>query len=391
MTIHEHFINNGIAAHNKLKLLVFHPYLAPYRMDFFNALAKLFDLKIIFMYENLPEQKFNQDCLREKLNCNYSYLLSGVNINRRQLRLGVYKEINLFHPDVIVCHEFGPTTTMVSMLKMLNPAKKIKLLVTTDDSLDICSKVSFIRSVFRYFNLKYIDCLITVNNKVAGWYKTNYPKLKIIGTCPIIQSEDVFRSNLSKAIPFAKSYVLNNNLQGKKIVLCVSRLAAVKGIDRTLKAFYNVLKEHKDTIMVVVGEGDERNELFRIIKELNLDNNVKFVGRYEGTELLGWYLLGHVFVLASHYEPFGAVVNEALLSGIPVVCSSKAGAASLIEEGKNGGLVDPLDVAIMSSLIKRLIKNVEPIDINSLCVRDSLMPFNFKLAIDEFESVVVDM
>ena len=69
--------------------------------------------------------------------------------------------------------------------------------------------------------------------------------------------------------------------------------------------------------------------------ELGIDANVRFVGRYEGEELTAWYRVSQVFALASHIERFGAVVNEALISGLPAVVSNNVGARILIDEGIN--------------------------------------------------------
>ena len=73
-----------------------------------------------------------------------------------------------------------------------------------------------------------------------------------------------------------------------------------------------------------------------------IDNErVLCVGKKEGRDLYACYNVGQMFVLPSYYERFGAVVNEALLAGCYTLCSSVAGAACLIEPGKNGDIFDP--------------------------------------------------
>ena len=66
-------------------------------------------------------------------------------------------------------------------------------------------------------------------------------------------------------------------------------------------------------------------------------------GRYEGVALYGWYLCASGFVLPSTYEPFGAVVNEALIFGNKVFCSKYAGASYLIQSDNCGIVFDPLN------------------------------------------------
>jgi glycosyltransferase involved in cell wall biosynthesis len=58
-------------------------------------------------------------------------------------------------------------------------------------------------------------------------------------------------------------------------------------------------------------------------------------GRYEPKELLAWYHCASGFILPSYYEPFGAVINEALIFGLPVFCSQFAGASFLLNSGED--------------------------------------------------------
>ena len=60
------------------KLLIIHPALAPYRVDEFNALSKLFDLEVVFIFENVWNHRFDQDKLLSQLQFKVSFLLKGL-------------------------------------------------------------------------------------------------------------------------------------------------------------------------------------------------------------------------------------------------------------------------------------------------------------------------
>ena len=60
-------------------------------------------------------------------------------------------------------------------------------------------------------------------------------------------------------------------------------------------------------------------------------------------------------------ERFGAVVNEALLAGMPVLCSNRAGAEDLIEPGVNGELIDPLDIPELSLKLEQTLARLPPV------------------------------
>jgi glycosyltransferase involved in cell wall biosynthesis len=81
----------------------------------------------------------------------------------------------------------------------------------------------------------------------------------------------------------------------------------------------------------------------------------------EGSELYAWFNCGTLFVLASEFEPWGAVVNEVLVAGLPVVCSDKAGAKELIEPGINGEVINPNEPKVLSLAIQNWLKQCPPI------------------------------
>ena len=105
-----------------------------------------------------------------------------------------------------------------------------------------------------------------------------------------------------------------------------------------------------------------RYALFQIIVNFIL-TIVKFIGGFISTSSAlisdGVDSLGDVFVLPSKYEPFGAVVNEALLAGCYVLCSLAAGASCLIEDGVNGNVFSPDSLQELVSLLKRSLDNVK--------------------------------
>lgn len=94
--------------------------------------------------------------------------------------------------------------------------------------------------------------------------------------------------------------------------------------------------------------------------------------------MIAWYNIGHLFVLPSIYEPFGAVVNEALAAGCFVLCSVYAGSSTLINEN-NGILFRPDVPGELSEGLSKLFLKIGKFKTNSLVdVKPNLMPFSFK-------------
>ncbi len=373
----------------KKRLLIFHPALAPYRVDFFNELSKFFDLKIVFLRENTVNQQFDQEILCSRLACEFSYLTSGINFFGRQIRWGVGKVISQFQPDVVVSHEFSPVSLLVCLQKKMFPGRnRWRQLIWTADNFFMCEKCSFLRRAARKVLLGTVDGMVVYTVTARDWYASYGVMKERIGICPNIQKENVLEMAFQRALPLAKKYIQDYNLAGKRITLFVGRLAKVKGIDQAINAFAETLHTNPDAVFVIVGDGPEKDFLKDLVEKKGLEENIRFVGRFEGDALFAWYLVGQLFVLASNFEPYGAVVNEALLAGMPVLCSSKAGAADLIEDGQNGKVFDPYDVLELSKCMKNMLAAVAPLQNDSLALRKSLMPIAFADAVDGFVGAI---
>jgi len=137
----------------------------------------------------------------------------------------------------------------------------------------------------------------------------------------------------------------------KLLLLYVGQLIERKGIDQLLRALGRL--DDPDVGLLVVGSGPQEKELREFCQSHAL-KNVYFEGFHQPNDLPRYYALADVFVLPSFKEVWGLVVNEALASGLYVLCSNRAGAAyDLIKEGWNGALFDPCNVEELAMLIQQ--------------------------------------
>jgi glycosyltransferase involved in cell wall biosynthesis len=131
------------------------------------------------------------------------------------------------------------------------------------------------------------------------------------------------------------------NLTGSKVILYVGRLIDMKGLFDLLDAFQVVVNEVPEARLLLVGDGYLEEDLRQTCRENDLPS-VEFVGFVQPTDLGKYYLSANVFVLPSHYEPWGLVVNEAMIFGCPVVATSAIGAAGeIVRHGETGLIVPP--------------------------------------------------
>jgi glycosyltransferase involved in cell wall biosynthesis len=116
---------------------------------------------------------------------------------------------------------------------------------------------------------------------------------------------------------------------------------------------------HRDRAAVIfLGHGELRDEMERFVRERAL--NAHFAGFVNQRDLPRFYAAGDVFVLPSTYEPRGAVVNEAMACGLPVIVTDVCGSiGDIVLEGRNALLFPPGDVAALASHLDRLVEDRE--------------------------------
>lgn len=357
----------------KKKLLIIHPALAPYRIDQFNAISRLFDLEVVFIFGNVWNHKFDQKKLLSQLIFKVSFLLKGPRLKGRVFRFGMYRSIRKINPDVVFGYEFSFSTQYLILLKRLGLLRQ-KIGTTIDDSIDICNNIQSKTRLFARRNaIKHLDYIVVLSTEVSEFYqKTFHLRESQIIVSPILQDADRLRSKAEDLDAIANQYVRDYNLFGKKVLLFVGRFISEKALPNFVDTIHSLLLEHKDLVLVLVGDGDEKQKLQVQIAERRLEHKVLLPGRFEGEELYAWYLCASGFVLPSTYEPFGAVVNEALIFGLPVFCTKYAGASYLVQPGK-GLLFDPLSKSDTTNGLLNFLPILSPVGKIDLMHRPSLM------------------
>jgi glycosyltransferase involved in cell wall biosynthesis len=108
-------------------------------------------------------------------------------------------------------------------------------------------------------------------------------------------------------------------LPQEEIILSVGRLEAYKGADRLIGALPHLPPRYR---LVLIGEGPARSTLESLVRKLNIQGRVRFLGSVERSELERWYRTAAVYVSFSAHEAFGLTLLEAAAAGSAVVASS---------------------------------------------------------------------
>ena len=115
------------------------------------------------------------------------------------------------------------------------------------------------------------------------------------------------------------------DLEGKKLLLFLSRIHPKKGCDLLLKAFADVAASNPSLHLVLAGPNDSQWQegLERLAQTLGIAHRVTWTGMLTGEHKWGAFHAADAFVLPSHQENFGIAVAEALACGLPVLISDK--------------------------------------------------------------------
>lgn len=144
--------------------------------------------------------------------------------------------------------------------------------------------------------------------------------------------------------------------EGQKVVGFVGRLIEAKGIKEFLEMAEGILEKRKDVVFIVVGYGPLEGYVRKFIEENGLEDNVLFLGFRKDVDKL--MKLFDVFVLPTWYpEGMPRTILEAMAMGIPVVTTNVRGCRELVEDGKNGYLVEVGDARGLCEAVEKLIKD----------------------------------
>lgn len=155
--------------------------------------------------------------------------------------------------------------------------------------------------------------------------------------------------------------VKRHDLEGKRVVLTVGRLVSRKGIDNAIRAVGKVARDMPNVRHLIVGDGECRSELQKIIDEEGLAGIVTLIGKASDDDLLQYFRLCDLFLLPNRTMPdgdtegFGLVFREANACAKPVIGGRAGGVVEAVIDGESGFIVDGHDVNAIASAIKMLL------------------------------------
>ena len=166
------------------------------------------------------------------------------------------------------------------------------------------------------------------------------------------------------------------------VIMGLGRFAEKKGFVYLIRAAARILKKHKNVIFVIIGDGDQRQELEALAKKLGVFKYLRVPGYAPRDKVAQYYNLADIFVATSTRDKEGNLDDqplsllEAMSCQKPVVATALAGIKSMINDGENGLLFKDKDINQLTRNLDRLISSP---------VRRRKMAFtNRKFCVDRF-------
>lgn len=255
--------------------------------------------------------------------------------------------VNDFQPDVI--HAFH-TTYLPSIATLIKSFFGTKFIITTHGS-----DLSYFETDKRFVPLmkdanhqaRFITACSDFTKK---WYTRMFGESLKRKTSTIVGGVnlDHYKKDPEQIEKINKMY----NLEGKKLVLFTGRLTKHKGVSYLIKA-----AKHIDGVVMIVGDGPERDTLKEEIKRAKLDN-VIMTGYINNKEPIyhALYERADVYVAPSTWdEPLGLTIIEAMAAKTPVVATKKGGILSIINDNTNGFLVPSRNATAIAEKVNKVL------------------------------------
>jgi glycosyltransferase involved in cell wall biosynthesis len=366
-----------------LALAIVPPVPVPYREPLFQRLAQRPELKVRVIYQAASQASWDQAAGWFPTDHGYdAEHLRPLHIARRGRSpitwpRGLERALSRFDPDVVVVSEFGPATLRALAWCRLRGRALVVLTEVTGEVERTLSAPQ--RRVHRLL-AREVDGMIAVGGAARR-------RLLALGAPPervTVSLQPVDEDALHAALPGGEAApaapggapaapgglpvapgspdapgglpAAPGSPDAPVEVLTVARLVPDKGIDVLLEAFARAGLGEREARLRIVGGGPLQQELQDRARALGVP--ASFTGAVGAGELPAHFARASAFVLPSLFEPFGVALREAVVCGLPVICSTAVGAAcDLAEAGENAILVAPGDADALADALGRVCRD----------------------------------
>lgn len=209
-----------------------------------------------------------------------------------------------------------------------------------------------------YVGLQLADKIFAVSqatkDTIIREYAIDPAKIEVVHNAMEFQPHELEEDTSDNAFRYLEAM----KSAGYSVVVSAGRLTIQKGLTHLLDAFRKVVNVRPKSLLLIVGPGDQYEELIEYAAGLGLSGNVVFTGHLNGTgkQWRDAFRVGDLFVMPSVSEPFGITPFESLAQGTPALISKQTGASEVL---KHVLKVDFWDTVEMANQIVSVLDNDE--------------------------------
>jgi N-acetyl-alpha-D-glucosaminyl L-malate synthase BshA len=169
----------------------------------------------------------------------------------------------------------------------------------------------------------------------------------------------------------------------EKIIVHTSNFRKVKRVPDVVKIFAKIV-EKIPAKLLLAGDGPERSEVEQLVRELNLKDSVRFLGKLDAVEEI--LSVSDLFLLPSETESFGLAALEAMACKLPVISSNAGGIPELNINGVTGFLNEVGDIDGMAANAIHILENQERLDAFKVRALAHAKTFDIALIMPQYEA-----
>jgi glycosyltransferase involved in cell wall biosynthesis len=254
-----------------------------------------------------------------------------------------------FRPDVLVVHGYNHFTE----LEMLAASRLLGLpVLMRGDSNLLHARPPHIAAAKRLLLTPLFKTLagaLASGRLNAEYYKHYGLPAERVFHAPFTVDNAFFREREADARAAADSLRAELGIaETDTVAVFAAKLLAHKGCADLIRAFG--ARSRPNAHLVIVGDGPAKDEYVKLAQRI-APGHVHFLGFFNQQRMPTAYVLGNVFVLPSHYEPWGLAINEAMSLGLPIIASDQVGAVPDLVLPDNGWVYPAKNVEALASVL----------------------------------------
>jgi glycosyltransferase involved in cell wall biosynthesis len=215
----------------------------------------------------------------------------------------------------------------------------------------------FSHHVLYWLGSKWVDGIIAVSQDVKTaildtMFGISENKISIIRNCVDFRRYQLVidRQKVRKELGFTEK---------ERLGVVVATFKRQKGHQYLIEAAATLKRKYPEFHLLFVGDGELKIDLEKSVAELNLDENIHFLGSRSDVPLI--LAASDMFILPSLWEGLPMALIEAMASGLPVIATKVSGTSEVMVDGKTGILVEPGNSSELASAIEKILVDPDKI------------------------------